>query len=209
MCHSTQLSFEPPGDQIQGSVTYWLCIFGYKSRICGPRFLLCQMGRMVLFSFPTQMYLGHVPCASSASMGHRNVPDMVPAFTDSVGRERETGNIPADNQDPPERHNKAGLQHWEHEHGDDPWQGKATDMRRARGAGGGWAQGRGGGPASGGHSRCKGRKVRNSLCREMRALEHVGTLARSAGRLTRGPASQAKGSTFLLGMVGSKTKFLN
>lgn len=45
--------------------------------------------------------------------------------------------VPVASQDPPERHNKAGLQHWEHEHGDHLWQGRAIDTRCAGGAGGG------------------------------------------------------------------------
>lgn len=48
-----------------------------------------------------------------------------------------------------------------------------------------------------------------SLCRETRALGHVGMLARLAGRLMRGPVFQAKGSAFLRRMMGGEAKFLS
>lgn len=80
----------------------------YKSHICGPHLLFCQTGILVLFPFPTQTHLGHVPCASPARMGHRNVPDTVAALRlsgegrgDREHSSRQTG--------PTGWHNKVGL----------------------------------------------------------------------------------------------------
>lgn len=68
-------------------------------------FLLCQMGIMVLFSLPTQMYFRHVPCASSAQVENTEMSQRWSPLSSSAGQEGRQGNIPANTQDPQEQHN--------------------------------------------------------------------------------------------------------
>ena len=68
-------------------------------------FLLCQMGIMVLFSLPTQMYFRHVPCASSAQVENTEMSQRWSPLSSSAGQEGRQGNIPANTQDPREQYN--------------------------------------------------------------------------------------------------------
>ena len=68
-------------------------------------FLLSQMGIMVLFSLPTQMYFRHVPCASSAQVENTEMSQRWSPLSSSAGQEGRQGNIPANTQDPREQYN--------------------------------------------------------------------------------------------------------
>ena len=68
-------------------------------------FLLCQMGIMVLFSPPTQMYFRHMPCASSAQVENTEMSQTWSPLSSSAGQEGRRGNIPANTQDPREQYN--------------------------------------------------------------------------------------------------------
>ena len=94
-------------------------------------FLLCQMGIMVLFSLPTQMYFRHVPCASSAQVENTEMSQRWSPLSSSAGQEGRQGNIPANTQDPREQYNShSSCPHSGNRSAGDPLAGKDPETRQ-------------------------------------------------------------------------------
>lgn len=167
---------------------------------------------MVLFSFPTPMYLGHVPAVPGR--GAQTCPRHGPCSQPQWGRKGTWATL----QETARTHGVArqsqrALSAAGHGHGDHSWQGR-TAGEAVGPAGAGGAQGGGGAPPGGMASAKAGRwepgAHAGTEC--LQGGEGTGACARGVGEvsrwLMRGPASQPESSDFLLEIMGSKGKFL-